>query len=358
MTTWLGVRNARMFFLILVLVQWTGPSALALPSAIEEGEMCATRSIMALAWTICLYDTEKTPSELHDAIEMGMKEIHRIDEWMSEWKPRSLISQINDSAGIKPVKVTDEAWDAISESLHHSELTHGAFDITFNAFFGKYGWKKNHERFPTDEEIKKILPLVNYKKVIMDKEKKTVFLAKKGMKIGLGGMGEGWAIDKVFDLLKPLKIQSGFIDASGGTRFWGRKPNGKLWTVGVGNPRPKKSDDQSVLYKMYLTDYAVTTAGDTEKFFIRDGKRFHHIIDPKTGHSADRSIQVTAICKTATLCDLVDDGIFILGPEEGRKYAESQGVRAVIVDPQKKVTLTKGLTPTQTQWGPALEVVP
>jgi len=323
----------------------------------DPGEVCETRSIMTLAWTICLEDAHKSPKQLKAAIDVGMKEVHRIDEWMSEWKPHSLISQINDNAGIKPVKVTDEALEAITESLHHGDLTDGAFDITFNAFFGLYNWKKGHERFPTDDEIKRLLPLVNYKNVIVDREKKTVFLKEKGMKIGLGGMGEGWAVDKVYDLLKPRKIQAGFIDASGGERFWGRKPNGKLWTVGIGNPRPAHEGDNSVIYKMYLTDMAITTAADTEKYFVRDGRRYHHIVNPHTGYSADKSIQVTSICKTATLCDLADDGVFILGPVDGKKYAEKLGIEAVVVDPNQKVTLTKGLRPIDTEWGQALEIL-
>ena len=101
---------------------------------------------------------------------------------------------------------------------------------------------------------------------------------------------------------------------------------------------------------------AITTAGDTTKYFIRNGRRYHHIIDPHTGYSADKSVQVTAICKTATLCDLADDGVFILGSDEGKKYAESLGIEAIIVDPKKQITLTKGLKPVKTQWGPALEL--
>lgn len=310
---------------------------------------------MALAWTICLYDSKKTVKELHTAIEEGMRELVRIDQWMSEWKPESEISKINDNAGIQPVPVSSEAFEAIKECQHHSELTQGAFDITFNAFFGLYNWKKGHEKFPTDQEIKERLPLVNYKNVVLDEKNKSVFLKKKGMKIGLGGMGEGWAIDKVYDLLQPKQIQSGYIDASGGERFWGRKPNGKLWTVGIGDPRPPKGVKDAVLYKIYGTDFAITTANDVEKGFTRNGKRYHHIIDPKTGYSADKSAQVTVICKTATLCDFADDGIFILGPEQGLKYAAQIGVETVIVDPKKKVFLSQGLRPLKTQWGPALE---
>lgn len=324
----------------------------------EADEICDTQTIMTLPWTICLIDAHKKPEELRQHIADSMDELRKIDGWMSEWKPDSLISQINTNAGIAPVKVTPDAMDAITKSLDEGKRSDGAFDITFNAFFGKYDWKNG--RFPTEAEIRDLLPLVNYKNVEVDREKMTVYLKKKRMKIGLGGMGEGWSIDHIYDRLKPYKIQAGYIDASGGVRVWGKKTSGKLWTIGVGDPRPMNQDEKRKrsLFDLYTTDIAVTTAGDTEKFFIKDGKRYHHIIDPKTGYSADKSIQVTAICKTATVCDLVDDSIYIKGGDAGQKYAEQVGVGAVIIAPDKMIYMTTGLRPIDTKWGRQLEMTP
>ncbi len=332
--------------------------AFAASTAADEGEICETQSIMTLPWTLCLFDNDKTPGELRRALADAFTEVHRIDEWMSEWKPNSLISQINKNAGIKPVHVSDEALETIKQSIHHSELTNGGFDISFNAFFGLYSWKKGAERFPTDAEIKMILPLVNYKNIIVDEKQKTVFLTTKGMKIGLGGMGEGWAVDKVYELLKPRKIKSGYVDASGAVRVWGVKPNGKLWVIAVGDPRPMNPDPQrkEFIYKLYATDIAVTTAGDSEKSFYKNGKLYHHIIDPKTGYSAAQSIQVTCVGKTATLCDFVDDGAFLLGGDKAKAYAEAQGVEVVIIDPKKNIIMTKGLSSEKTEWGKALKL--
>ena len=331
---------------------------------VERGQICGRRMIMTLPWTICLVDSHKSQDDLKKAIDTGMEEVERIDNWMSEWRPGTLVSEINENAGIKPVHVTDEAFDAISISLEHSRLTDGAFDITFNAFFGLYNWKKGHERFPTDAEITRLLPLVNYKNVILDRFHKTVFLKLKGMKIGLGGMGEGWAVDKVVAMLKSKSIQAGYVDASGAVAVWGKKPSGKLWSIGIGDPRPLDPElkHKADIYKLYITDVAVTTAGDTEKYFTRNGKRYHHIIDPKTGQSADKSIQVTAICKNppgksaATLCDLVDDGVYILGGDRGLRYAEAQGVAVMVVDPNKNIRFSKNLRAFQSPWGPAVEL--
>ncbi len=344
------------FILLFLFLLASRPLAAA--TATQEGEICETQSIMTLPWTICLFDNDKTPGDIRRAMASAFTEVHRIDEWMSEWQPNSLVTQINNNAGIAPTKVSDEAFETIKQSIHHSELTGGAFDITFNAFFGLYIWKKGAEHFPSDEDIKRLLPLVNYKNIVLDEKAKTVFLKLKGMKIGLGGMGEGWAVDKVYDLLKPSKFKSGYIDASGAVRVWGVKPNGKLWVIAVGDPRPMNPDPtrKEFIYKMYATDVAVTTAGDTEKSFYKNGRLYHHIIDPKTGYSADKSIQVTCVGKTATMCDFVDDGAFIMGGAKGMAYAESQGVDVIIVDPKKHTTMSKGLTTEKTDWGEALRL--
>lgn len=309
---------------------------------------------MATAWKICLHDNLKSESELRSIMEKGFEELIRIDRWMSDFKEDSLISEINKNAGIKPIKVTDEAYDVLKLCQKHSELTGGAFDITFNAFFGLYDWHRNI--FPSKQKIQTLLPLVNYKKLILGPS--SAFLSEKGMRIGLGGMGQGYAVDKVVEIMKSQNVPSGYVDGSGDTYFWGVRPGGKLWTVGIGDPRPQshQSSDKVPLYQLYITDVAVTTAGDTEKYFVRNGKRYHHIIDPKTGMSADKSSQVTVICPTATLCDVSDDGIFILGPDKGFEYADKIGVHVVHVDQNGNISLSRGLKPVQTKWGPSLEI--
>lgn len=337
-----------------------GLSSVASAKDVEKGEVCETQIIMTLPWTICLVDAKKSEKDLKAYIAEGMKELRFIDSWMSEWKADSPVSEINRQAGLKPVKVDPWLMNAIELSLAEGARSGGNFDITFNAFFGKYSWKKGAERFPSEKEIKETLPLVNYRNVVVDKKASTVFLKKKGMKIGLGGMGEGWAIDKVYDLMKARGVTAGYIDASGGVRVWGVKPSGKLWTIGVGNPRPMNPDlsRKATLFNLYATDISIATAGDTEKYFEKNGKRYHHIIDPKTGHSAQASIQVTTICKTAVYCDLVDDSIYIDGPVKGREYAEKNGVAAVIITPDKSVVMTSGLTVKETEWGKALLMNP
>lgn len=339
----------KLFILVGISIAYGDDKAPALAE-----KVCQTQSIMATAWTMCIYD-KRGPDEARRLIDKAMDEVRRIDKWMSEWKPNSLVSQINKNAGIRPVKVTKEALEVFQLAKTHSQLTGGVFDISFNVFFGMYNWKPGKIRFPSPKEIKNRLPLVDYKQIQIDPKAQTVFLKKRGMKIGFGGIGQGWAVDRAVVLLKKNKVSAGFVDGSGDTYFWGKKPDGKLWTVGIGDPRPAPGTKNSVLYKLYVTDVAVTTAGDTEHYFLRNGKRYHHIIDPRTGDSARSSAQVTAICKKAVLCDVADDGVFILGPKEGRRYAQRVGVEVVIVSPDKQVFLTKGLEKINTKWGPALQ---
>jgi thiamine biosynthesis lipoprotein len=264
---------------------------------------------------------------------------------MSDWMEGTELNQINAAAGAHPVRVRKELFDLLEYVRTVSDATDGAFDPTFNAFWGLYNFKPGHEREPTEEEIKERLPLVNYKNVVLDKDKQTVFLKNPGMKLGLGGIGQGYGVDDVVKDLKK-KYSAGYVDGSGDTYFWGKKPNGDLWTAAVRNPLDKSKD----VLRIYGTDFAVTTAGDDEKFFMVGNRRVHHILDPKTGKSAALTRQVTVVSSTATEADAFDTASFVLGPDKGRAVLEKRKLAAVFVT-DKGVTITKGLKKTKTSWG-------
>jgi thiamine biosynthesis lipoprotein len=266
---------------------------------------------------------------------------------MSEWRPDTELSAVNQSAGAKPVKVSADLFDAIDFALKVSEKSDGAFDPTFNAFWGLYDFKKGQEREPSEEEIRERLPLINFKNVALDREKKTVFLKKPGMKLGLGGMGQGYGVDRVVTFLKSKKYVAGFVDGSGDTYYWGKKPSGELWTTGIRDPR----DHDKVIARVYGTDMAVTTCGDDEKFFMKNGRRVHHVIDPKTGHSSTASRQVTVIARHALDADAWDTASFVLGPEKAKKILSQKGFEAVIVGGDEKIHFTRGLKLQKTKWG-------
>ncbi|MEK7356740.1 MAG: FAD:protein FMN transferase, partial [Bdellovibrionota bacterium] len=267
-----------------------------------------------------------------------------------DWQPGTQLSQVNQSAGARPVKVGADLYDLMKYTLRISEKTEGAFDPTFNAFFGLYKFKANDQREASDDEIRERLPLIDWRNVVMNDQEKSIFLKSSGMKLGLGGLGQGYGVDKVVaDLRK--KYPAGYVDGSGDTYFWGKKPDGTLWTTGIRDPR----DKDKVALRVYGTDFSITTSGDDEKFFMKDGRRVHHIIDTKTGRPATASRQVTVIAKRALDADAFDTGAFVLGPEKGKKIVESVGLRAVFI-PDKGVTMTKGLAKKSTPWGEVYEV--
>lgn len=308
---------------------------------------CENQVEMGTDYRICVYAETAKWLNLKTDIRDAFKKIREMDAWMSEWRPETELSKVNQAAGAQPVKVSKDLYDLIAYSLQVAKDSNGAFDPTFNAFWGLYKFKKGEEREATDEEIADRLPLINYKNVVLDQKDSTVFLKKPGMKLGLGGLGQGYAVDKTVSFLKDRGYKAGYVDGSGDTYFWGKKPNGELWTAGVRDP----SHHDGVVAKIYGTDFAVTTCGDDEKFFIKNGKRIHHIIDTKTGRPASKSRQVTVVASRAVDADAFDTASFVLGPDAAKKVLKKKGFEAVLIASDGKVTMTPGLKSKQTEWG-------
>lgn len=317
--------------------------------------VCGDRVEMGTPFKICVYALASDKTGPSFDFARVFEKLHSINDWMSDWQPGTQLSQVNQAAGARPVKVGADLYDLMKYTLRLSEKTEGAFDPTFNAFWGLYKFKANDQREASDEEIRERLPLVNYRNVVMNDAEKSIFLKSSGMKLGLGGIGQGYGVDKMVEELRK-KYPAGYVDGSGDTYFWGKKPDGTLWTTGVRDPRGgKEGGQEKVALRIYGTDFAITTSGDDEKFFMKDGRRVHHIIDPKTGRPATASRQVTVIAKRAVDADGFDTGLFVLGPQKGKKIVESVGLQAVFIT-DKDVTLTKGLVKKQTPWGEVYEV--
>jgi FAD:protein FMN transferase len=313
---------------------------------------CDTRVEMGTEFKICVYaDSAKILNFKSDLVE-SFNLIKKIDSWMSEWRPETELSRVNQSAGARPVKISSDLLQVLELALDVSKDTDGAFDPTFNAFWGLYNFKKGSEREPTDEEIKERLPLINFKNVEINKKEQTIFLKNPGMKLGLGGIGQGYAVEQVVKLLKSRGYVAGYVDGSGDTYFWGKKPNGELWTTGVRDP----GHHDRVLARIYGTDFAITTSGDDEKFFMSGSRRIHHIIDPKTGRPAALSRQATVISKSAVMADAYDTASFVLGPVKAKSKLEAKHFEAVLVGSDGVITFTKGLKKKKTSWGEVFEV--
>lgn len=316
------------------------------PKATDQIE-CGDRIEMGTPFKVCvaIYHEQKLAARGDIASVLG--EIKQINSWMSDWIPDTELSKVNAAAGKQPVKVGRELMAVVRETLQVSADSGGALDPTFNVMFGLYNFKKGHEREATDEEIRERLPLINWKDVVLDEAASTIFLKKPGMKLGLGAVGQSYAADRAVQLLKERGYTGGYVDGSGDTVFWGQKPGGALWTIGVRDPM----NTDKVLLRIYGSDFAVTTCGDDEKFFMKEGRRVHHVIDPKTGRPATKSRQITVISKRGFDADAWDTASFVLGPEVAKPILERKGYRAVMVDAKGKMTLTKGLKKESTQWG-------
>jgi thiamine biosynthesis lipoprotein len=295
------------------------------------------------------------------AIDSAFSEIEKLEKLTDFFLPESELSIINKNAGITEVKVSPDILDILEKALWVSEKTKGAFDVTIGPVIRLYDFYKKIK--PEQATIKKNLPLVNYKALIIDRNKSTIFLKKKGMLIDLGGIAKGYAADKAVETLERNGIRSGLVSVAGDIRAFGLKPDKKPWKIGIRSPRipathlipplprwgkrgvkeDKEGFPDDIMATIELRDMAISTSGDYERFFILDGKRYHHLLSPKTGYPAEGCQSVSVITKKGVFSDAFATGVFILGPEKGMKVLEEMGFDGVIVDSQGKVHITPGI---------------
>lgn len=248
-------------------------------------------------------------------IDEIIAEISRIENLISDWKPTSQISQVNQNAGIQAVKVDKEVFELTKRALHFSEITNGAFDISFAAMDKIWKFDGSMTEMPTAEAIKKSVEKVGYKNIILDSVNSTIFLKLKGMKIGFGALGEGYATNLCKEMMLVKGIQSGIINATGDMSVWGTQINGKPWNIGITNP----FHPDSILATIPLKQGAVTTSGSYEKFVIFNGKRYSHIINPATGYPATGLCSVTVFGPNAEIANGFSTSAMVLGKKEAIK---------------------------------------
>jgi len=267
----------------------------------------------------------------------GMAEFDRIESWMSTYRDDSEISRVNRLAAREPVRVSAELYGIVARSLELSELSDGAFDITFDSVGRLYDFRSGVR--PDAEEIRRSLPDINYRHVVLAPAASTIRFTREGTRINLGGIGKGYACEQVAALLRKAGVTSGRVNAGGDTRLIGNR-EGRPWMVGIRDP----DDAGRWVTRLALSDEAISTAGDYERFFDEDGVRYHHIIDPGTGDSARGVRSVTVIGPDATLTDGLDNAVFILGPERGLALIDATpGYAAVVVDAERNVRFSRAL---------------
>ena len=244
---------------------------------------------------------------------LAISEVKRIENLISDWIPTSQISKVNQNAGIKPIKVDKEVFELTKRAIYFSEITNGGFDISFAAMDKIWKFDGSMEILPTQEEINKAIAKIGYKNIVLDEKNSTIFLKLSGMKIGFGSIGKGYAAQKTRNFMQNLGIEAGIIDASGDMTTWGNQPDNSLWKIGIINPfkRYKTADI------LTMKNGAVTTSGDYEKFILIDGKRYSHIINPKTGYPVTGLTSVTVIGPDAEMCNGYSTSIMVLGKEKG-----------------------------------------
>ena len=286
-----------------------------------------------------LWHSDKTTAE--NAIKHVFTEMRRIDTLMSPFKKESELSLINHQATKQPLKISDELFNLIQQALKFSELSNGAFDITFASVGRLYDYRKKIT--PTAKELSENLNKINYKNIRLNKKNKTIFFTRAGIQIDLGGIAKGHAVDSAIRIVQQLGIKQAMISAGGDTRITGDK-NGRPWYVGIRHPRKKNAS--AVI--LPLSQTAISTSGDYERFFIKNNVRHHHIIKPGTGDSARELRSVSILGPDSTTTDALSTTVFILGLEAGMKLVASlTDIEAIIIDNNGQMHYSTGLQPAK-----------
>lgn len=279
----------------------------------------------------------KNESRAQQLITNVMNEMHRIDRLMSPYKESSSLSLINKAAASRAVPIEKELYDLIAESIRISQLTHGAFDITFASVGRLYDYRKKIH--PSNESLSKNLKRINYKHIILDKTKGTIRFAIPGVSIDLGGIAKGYAVDTSTEILKKAGVQHAIITAGGDSRIIGDR-RGRPWMIGIRDPRKSRA----VKGMVPLTHAALSTSGDYERYFVENGEHFHHILRPDTGKSAKQLRSVTVIGPDATTTDALSTSVFVMGPEKGMALIEQlDGIEAILIDQQDRLIYSSGM---------------
>jgi len=273
-------------------------------------------------------------------IDTAIAEISRIEKLISSWDDNSQTSEINRNAGIKPVKVDKELFDLIERAIAISKLTDGAFDISYASMDKIWKFDGSMIKMPSKEEIISSVEKVGYQNIVLDKMDSTVFLKLEGMKIGFGAIGKGYAADKAKSLLISKGLPSGIINASGDMNTWGKQPNGDEWKVAITNPM----DKNKVFALLPITNGAVVTSGNYEKYVNFNGKRYAHIIDPRTGYPSTGIISVTVFAPKAELADALATSVFVMGKEAGLdRINQLPKIECIIIDDRGNITKSKNI---------------
>ena len=270
-----------------------------------------------------------------ERIDCGVQEIQRIERLLTTFSEDSETALINAQAGVAPVSVSLETFNLIERSIRISTLTQGAFDITYGSIDKRlWNFDTTMCSLPEPAVAKEMVRLIDYRKIVLDRGNHSVFLKEKGMRIGFGGIGKGYAAEMAKALLKRIGVTSGVVNASGDLTAWGYRPDGTPWTIGVVNP---DSPGEIIAY-LNVTDMAIATSGNYEKFIIIDRKRYSHTIDPKTGLPVTGIKSVTILCPNAEIADAIATPVMIMGVRAGLDMInQMRHIEAILIDDHNEI---------------------
>jgi len=296
---------------------------------------------MGSTLTLTAWTRQDKESAAKAAFDEVFDEFARLETRMSTWIPESDVSRVNRAAGVEAVPVDAAVREVLATARQVSEWTGGKFDVTFGALSGL--WKFDHDQdnvIPDMEVVRGRLPLIDYRAIRVNDAAGTVFLARKGMSIHLGGIGKGYALDRAAGILRRRGVRD-FMVQSGGDIYVSGVKDGRPWRLGIQDPRGAANRSFA---ELDLSDGTFSTSGDYERAFLKDGRRYHHILDPSTGEPARGTRSVTIVANRAVLADALSAGVFLLGPDAGMKLIERlPDVDGVIVSDRNEVLISSGL---------------
>ena len=274
-------------------------------------------------------------------IDLAVAVISRIEKLLTTFSNDSVTFQINENAGIQPVEVPKEVFDLIFRCQMISKMTQGAFDISYGSIDKKFwNFDLNMTSLPDKDLAKKAVELINYENIILNEKNQTVFLKNKGMRIGFGGIGKGYAAECAKKILKQNGIESGIVNAAGDLTAWGFQENGEAWTIGIADPNKK----ESIFSTFNITNTSVATSGNYEKFVLIDGKKYSHTIDPKTGYPISGIKSVTIIAENAEIADALATPVTVMGIEVGLNFINQiPNIGCIIIDDYDKTYSSKNI---------------
>ena len=313
---------------------WLVIGLLSLPYSLSEQQITSRKVVSLMGSKFELVAINKDPGSREDAIASAINEIKRIENLVSSWKPTSETSQINSNAGIKPVQVSKELYHLIERAIKVSKLTEGAFDISFDSIDHIWTFNGKEAKMPDSSIVSASIRKIDFNHIVLNPENQTAFLTDKGMKIGFGAIGKGYAANRAKLVMQAHNIENGLVNAGGDLIAWGNQENGDPWQIGIADPAKGKE----FIAWLNVSNMSVVTSGNYEKYVIIDGKKYGHIIHPKTGYPVEGIKSVTLLSPDAELSDALATSVFVMGVPKGLELVNRlKNVECIILDEKNKL---------------------